>query len=200
MRFWTHLTIWASLTAVALIILSTIPAHALKPSQAPDAGALTGNESFVVDRGDGLAIKTTTGRMMNRANHTGTMPASALSGTVAQGNLPAFFTGMVSISPATTTASVSGAYTLPSATTRYVLTLTGATTLTFPTPSAAVSSLGLMLIQGGSGSYTVTWPGVVSWGDAGAPTLSTAVGKKDVVSCGTVDTGASWQCGAVTGY
>ena len=34
------------------------------------------------------------------------------------------------------------------------------------------------LIQGGAGSYTVTWTGV-TWPGATAPTLSTVVGRRD---------------------
>jgi hypothetical protein len=40
----------------------------------------------------------------------------------------------------------------------------------------------LTVIQGGSGSYTVSWPGAFDWGTAGAPTLSTTVGKVDLVT------------------
>jgi hypothetical protein len=38
--------------------------------------------------------------------------------------------------------------------------------------------------QGGSGSYTATWPAstIFDWGAAGAPTLSTSVGKVDEIT------------------
>jgi hypothetical protein len=40
----------------------------------------------------------------------------------------------------------------------------------------------LQITQGGIGSYTITWPGNVYWANATPPTLSTAVGKIDMVS------------------
>jgi hypothetical protein len=39
----------------------------------------------------------------------------------------------------------------------------------------------LELIQGGSGSYTITWPSSVDFGNYGAPILSTIVGRKDLI-------------------
>lgn len=86
---------------------------------------------------------------------------------------------------------------LPTHATVFDFTLTGSTTFTFGTPRAAAyqvsSTITIRLKQGGAGSYTVTWPGSVSWGDAGAPTLSTAVGKVDVVAFNTTDGGVTWQ-------
>jgi hypothetical protein len=40
----------------------------------------------------------------------------------------------------------------------------------------------LEIVQGGVGSYTITWPASIKWQNATSPTLSTAVGKIDVVS------------------
>jgi hypothetical protein len=39
----------------------------------------------------------------------------------------------------------------------------------------------LELIQGGTGSYTVTWPAGIDFGNYGVPILSTAVGRKDLI-------------------
>ena len=39
----------------------------------------------------------------------------------------------------------------------------------------------LELIQGGTGSYTVTWPATIDFGNYGAPILSTTVGRKDLI-------------------
>lgn len=47
------------------------------------------------------------------------------------------------------------------------------------TDSFVVIEINLFIIQGGSGSYTITWPASFKWGTAGAPTLSTTVGKVD---------------------
>jgi hypothetical protein len=61
-------------------------------------------------------------------------------------------------------------------------TLSESTTLTFTAPDGPGNFL-LRVIQGGSGSYTVTWPGTVKWDTAGtAPTLSTGVGEIDIVT------------------
>jgi hypothetical protein len=60
--------------------------------------------------------------------------------------------------------------------------LTGNVTFTFTAP-LGVSTRILRLIQDGAGSHTVTWPGTVKWPGGTAPTLSTAAGAVDVVSC-----------------
>jgi len=39
-----------------------------------------------------------------------------------------------------------------------------------------------IIVQGGSGSYELTWNAAYDFGAAGEPTLSTAVGKEDVVT------------------
>lgn len=79
------------------------------------------------------------------------------------------------------------------------LTLTATCTLTITNPPPVEGSIVLILRQGGSGSYTVTWPGSVSWqnpatGASGgsAPTLWTAVGAMDVVVLTTLDGGTTW--------
>jgi len=40
----------------------------------------------------------------------------------------------------------------------------------------------LHVIQGGSGSYTLTWNSVFKWPAGVAPTLTTTVGARDVMS------------------
>jgi hypothetical protein len=59
--------------------------------------------------------------------------------------------------------------------------LIGSATLTFSNPIAG-ANYQLQITQGGVGSYTITWPGNVYWANATPPTLSTAVGKIDIVS------------------
>jgi hypothetical protein len=61
------------------------------------------------------------------------------------------------------------------------ITLTENTTFTFSNLVAG-RSLTLILIQGGAGSFTVSWPGSVDWPSATAPTLSTGVGDVDVIT------------------
>lgn len=85
----------------------------------------------------------------------------------------------------------------------FVITLTANLTLTFtfsapPPVSGVEGEWYIVLIQGGTGSYTVTWPGTVDWqkvdGTSGgsAPTLFTAVGAEDVIVLTTIDGGTSY--------
>ncbi len=80
------------------------------------------------------------------------------------------------------------------------ITLTANCTFTITNPPASgIAGILLLIIrQGGSGSYTVTWPATVYW-DNGAgltggspPTLHTAVGARDVITVITEDGGASY--------
>ncbi|MFA7201573.1 MAG: hypothetical protein WC099_01060 [Candidatus Paceibacterota bacterium] len=58
--------------------------------------------------------------------------------------------------------------------------LTGNVTFTFSNGQSG-GNYKLVLKQGGTGSYTITWPGTVRWGGAVSPTLTTTVGKSDYV-------------------
>jgi hypothetical protein len=60
------------------------------------------------------------------------------------------------------------------------LTLTASTTLTFS--GHVVGVYILKVIQGGSGSYTLTYPASVKWSGGTAPTLTTTVGKTDIIT------------------
>lgn len=61
------------------------------------------------------------------------------------------------------------------------VTVTANFTIATPTNPVQGQTYHLYITQGGSGSYTPTWPSssIFDWGAAGAPTLSTAVGKVD---------------------
>lgn len=73
------------------------------------------------------------------------------------------------------------------------LTLTANCTITLTSPtSGAYRSMLLLLFQDATGSRTVTWPGSVKWGTAGAPTLSTGANKMDKILLDTVDGGTTW--------
>jgi hypothetical protein len=61
-----------------------------------------------------------------------------------------------------------------------VRTLTSSGTMTFASPTAGVTYK-LRIVQGGSGSYTITWP-TIKWAGGAAPTLSTTVGAIDIVT------------------
>ncbi len=62
----------------------------------------------------------------------------------------------------------------------HTFTLTDNETLTFSNPIAGGVYV-LEITQGGSGSYTITWP-TVTWPGGVAPTLSTGVGDVDVIT------------------
>lgn len=64
----------------ALLCLPMVAGAASTPiSQTPDAGTLTGTEKIPIGRvGGTTAISTTTGALLNRANHTGTQPATTV--------------------------------------------------------------------------------------------------------------------------
>ena len=73
------------------------------------------------------------------------------------------------------------------------LTLTANCTITLTSPSSgAMRSLTLLVFQDGTGSRTITWPGSVKWGNAGAPVLTITAAKMDMVSLFTVDGGTNW--------
>jgi len=73
------------------------------------------------------------------------------------------------------------------------ITLTAICTFTFTGAMASKEcSFLLRLRQGGTGSYTVTWPGSVVWPGGVAPTLATAVGDMDLLAFFSDDGGTSW--------
>ena len=82
----------------------------------------------------------------------------------------------------TTDAPSAGAVTCNLATSdKHQVTAVANTTVTFS--NAAVGQVAVLtFIQGGSGSYTLTVSPAPDWGAAGAPTLSTVVGKKDILT------------------
>lgn len=74
-----------------------------------------------------------------------------------------------------------------------VLTLASNTTLTITGATASTScTVSLHLVQDGTGSRIVTWPGGVQWPGGTAPTLSTAAGAHDLVVLETLDGGTTW--------
>jgi hypothetical protein len=73
------------------------------------------------------------------------------------------------------------------------LTLTANCTITLTSPGSGVMrSLTLLVFQDGTGSRTITWPGSVKWGNAGAPSLTTTAAKMDMISLFTIDGGTNW--------
>jgi hypothetical protein len=80
------------------------------------------------------------------------------------------------------------------------ITLTANCTLTYsnPPPSGDPTGWTLILRQGGTGSYSVTWPAAQKWQAANgtmtgsAPTLHTTVAAEDIVVISTVDGGTTY--------
>jgi hypothetical protein len=92
-----------------------------------------------------------------------------------------------------TVASSGSTETIPDPTTAESIsriTLDANCTFTFPTAGAG-RSFTLILIQDGTGSRTVTWPGTVKWPNATAPTLTTTANKIDVFTFLCAD-GTNW--------
>jgi len=80
------------------------------------------------------------------------------------------------------------------------LTLTANCTITLTSPATgAFRSLLLYVFQDATGSRTITWPGSVKWGTAGAPVLSTGANKMDKILLDTVDGGTTWYGAAGPG-
>jgi hypothetical protein len=76
------------------------------------------------------------------------------------------------------------------------MTLTGNATISFSNvpSSGKMGSVTMLITQGGAGSYTITWPACKKFAGGTLPTLSTTVGKTDVISCQTPDAGATCYC------
>lgn len=71
-------------------------------------------------------------------------------------------------------------------------------TLSNPPATGRVGAWVFYLKQGGSGSYTVTWPASVKWAGGTTPTLTTTVGRTDEITLLTRDGGTTYS-GAVRG-
>jgi hypothetical protein len=73
------------------------------------------------------------------------------------------------------------------------VTMTGNCTFTFTAPGG-ISKVMLQLTQDGTGGRTATWPAAVKWPSAVAPTLTSAAGSVDFVSC--LYNGTNYYCTA----
>lgn len=74
------------------------------------------------------------------------------------------------------------------------MVLTENTTLNGLNNPSSGQTINLIIKQGGSGSYTVTWPANFLFAGGAAPTLSTAVGAKDIISCQYDSADDEWYC------
>jgi hypothetical protein len=92
----------------------------------------------------------------------------------------------VTATGATTTVNIANANTT-------TLTLNASTALTLSGATASTScTVSLYVVQGTGGGRTITWPASVKWPGGTAPTLSTAVGARDLIVLETVDGGTTW--------
>lgn len=64
---------------------------------------------------------------------------------------------------------------------QYLSLAASITTLTLSNPQTGSTYL-LEIKQGGSGSYTIAWPASVVWAGGTAPTLTTTVGRTDMIA------------------
>lgn len=106
----------------------------------------------------------------NLANNTVTTTNLAVNAVMPTN----IFYGPITLSGATPTVDWSTAHV-------FLETLTANTTFSFANVISG-QIITLVLIQGGSGSYTATWPAGIKWRGGVAPTLSTTVGQADIIS------------------
>ncbi len=71
----------------------------------------------------------------------------------------------------------------------HTITLTASITTLTLVGATVGQQFTLVIIQGGSGSYTMTWPATTKWPGGAAPTLTTTVGGIDVISIKFVSSG-----------
>lgn len=76
----------------------------------------------------------------------------------------------------------------------FKLVLTESVTMLAPNNPLSGQVINIILKQGGSGSYTVTWPANFKFPGGSAPTLSTAVGAKDILTCQYDSADDEWLC------
>lgn len=72
--------------------------------------------------------------------------------------------------------------------------LTENVTMLAPNNPISGQVINIILKQGGAGSYTVTWPANFKFPGGSAPTLSTAVGAKDILTCQYDSADNEWLC------
>lgn len=73
------------------------------------------------------------------------------------------------------------------------ITLTNNCTISFSGIPSGAWKTRLVIRQGGSGSYTVSWPSGITWdGSGSAPTLRTTVGAYDDIELMTLDSGTTF--------
>ncbi len=81
------------------------------------------------------------------------------------------------------------------------VTIAGSRTIDDPTNPVDGQRITFQITQGSGGGFTVAWGGAYDFGAAGAPTLSTAAGKTDVLGFIYNAAQSSWLCvGSALGF
>jgi len=153
----------------------------------------SGLEYKTITAGTNIAITPAAGSITIATSGLGTMATQNASSVAITGGTASAVT-LTAHREKVITANSSTAYTVDASTGEaWKLTMTGNCTLTLSGQSASdLTPVTLYLIQDATGSRTMTWPASVKWGTSGAPTLSTAAGKIDIVTLFTLDNGTTW--------
>ena len=161
---------------------------AIASGTAPASGTFVAGDVIIVLTG-GIILCTVGGSVGTWVNIAG--------GGFAGGTLTQYLAPAVVTLTYATTVTVNAA-----AGNDFRLTLT-ASTATMGAPSSPVDGqrIDFMLTQGTGGSFTVAWNAVYDFGTAGAPTLSTAAGKIDIIGFVYNAAATKWLCmGAALGF
>jgi hypothetical protein len=167
----------------------------------PIVGSVLYNAGYVTNAAQanitsvGTLTGLTSSGTVNAANVTSTLNGAIGTATP---NVATFTTATINnriIENVYTAGSVGSTYTVDwSASDVHTITLTANCTLSFTNPPASgkAQTVTVVVTQGGSGSYTLSYPAAVRWSYAQAPTLTTTVSYRDVISFITYDGGTSY--------
>jgi hypothetical protein len=176
-------------------------------------GTLTGLTVSTPIIGSIYNATNVTGASQPNITSTGTLTSLTSSGTITAVNHVGALNGIVGgVTPNSATftsatinnriienvyvaGSVGSTYTVDwSASDVHTITLTTNCTLSFTNPPASgkAQTVTIVATQGGSGGYNLTYPASVRWSYGQAPTLTTTVSYRDVVSFITYDGGSSY--------
>ena len=172
-------------------------------AQGPAGGGGAGSSQWISSTG-GIIYYSSGSVGINKANPTGSLDvvgSVSITGALnLTGNLvnPTLQNYRETVNLATTTSTT---YVVNCNTgNNFQVTLSTGTTFSFinVAPTGTLVNINLFLTQDSTGNRTVTWPSSVSWGNPGAPILSTSGGSTDILSFSTF-TGGSKIFGFMSG-